>query len=63
MLDAVDPMTFINAAISPIHLTVALSDIHVIIPFIDVATFPSELTIPVFVIIKIVSDVLIHRMR
>jgi hypothetical protein len=50
VLNAVTPLSFVAGAISPVHLSVAMSFIRFVTAFVDVSTFPSELTEATFLI-------------
>lgn len=55
VLDALDPLSVVAAAINPVHLSIAVSLIFLVFTLIDVATCPLEDTLPVFPIIDVIT--------
>lgn len=50
ILDALKPESSIDVAVNPVHFTITLTKVLLIISFKDVPTFPVELSIAVFLV-------------
>ena len=59
MLYSSMPLPFINTAINPEHLSIALSQIIDEVSFVKVARPPAELSIPIFYILLVIPNVFI----
>jgi hypothetical protein len=59
MLDPLVPLTFVDRAIGPVHLSVPISLVFYICTFVNVATLPGEYSFTIFFVIEIVAFVLI----
>ena len=59
VLDSADPFALVAAAVSPVHLAIAISLVVLVLAFINVATSPLELTKPAFMVVDIVALVAI----
>jgi hypothetical protein len=59
VLNVLFPLTFIATAVSPVHLAIALSFIHIVLTCVDITAGPNELAKPLFQIIYIVALVCI----
>ena len=60
VLDTFDPVAFVGAAISPLHGTVALPHVVVIVSEVLVATLPGELSVSMLFVILVKSFILVH---
>lgn len=63
VLDACLPFSFVVAPIIPINFSVAVSEVHLIVSFVNMPICPGEDSISVFVILKIFALILISVAR
>ena len=57
ILDTVVPLAAIDTSISPVHLSIALLDIALVVALIIATACPSELTLPMFHVLEILAFV------
>ena len=53
VLDAFFPLTLVDGAIGPVHLSISLTLIVHVVSVVDVAAFPGELSLPVLFIVTV----------
>ena len=59
MLDTVLPLTLVDGAIDPIHLTITMAFVPPISTHISIATLPVKLALTMLLVLKVVSGILI----